>query len=154
MTRTHQAWSGREPGGARLQGPDRLHAYDQQRQFVGADAQDLGVRADRFPRWLSLIRSTDKGASWGKEERIDIEFPASILVGRDGDSTIDVEPVPCPDPSETGSCPIRSGDFIPDVGRTRATGISTPSGWTSGSTAGSPHRPPSPTSTNRRSRLR
>ena len=119
MTRTHQAWSGREPGGTRLQEPDRLHAYDQQRQFAGADAQDLGVRADRFPRWLSLIRSTDKGASWGKEERIDIEFPASILVGRDGDSTIDVEPVPCPDPSETGSCPIRSGDFIPDVGRTR-----------------------------------
>ena len=72
-------------------------------------------RADHFPRWLSLIRSTDKGASWGKEERVDIEFPGSILVGRDGDSTIDVEPVPCPDPTETGSCPIRSGDFIPDV---------------------------------------
>ena len=41
--------------------------------------------------------------------------PGSILVGRDGDSTIDVEPVPCPDPAETGSCPIRRGDFIPDV---------------------------------------
>ena len=51
----------------------------------------------------------------GKEERVDIEFPGSILAGRDGDSTIDVEPVPCPDPTETGSCPIRSGDFIPDV---------------------------------------
>ena len=51
----------------------------------------------------------------GKVERVDIEFPGSILVGRDGDSTIDVEPVPCPDSSETGSCPIRSGDFIPDV---------------------------------------
>ena len=72
-------------------------------------------RADHFPRWLSFIRSTDKGASWGKEERVDIEFPGSILAGRDGDSTIDVEPVPCPDPTETGSCPIRSGDFIPDV---------------------------------------
>ena len=23
--------------------------------------------------------------------------------------------MPCPDPAETGSCPIRSGDFIPDV---------------------------------------
>ena len=72
-------------------------------------------RADHFPRWLSFIRSTDKGASWGKEERVDIEFPGSILAGRDGDSTIDVEPVPCPDPTENGSCPIRSGDFIPDV---------------------------------------
>jgi hypothetical protein len=68
-----------------------------------------------FPRWLSFIRSTDRGASWGKEERVDIQFPGSILVGRDGDSTIDVEPVACPDPAETGSCPIRSGDFIPDV---------------------------------------
>jgi hypothetical protein len=46
---------------------------------------------------------------------VDIEFPGSILSGRDGDSTIDIEPVPCPDPAETGSCPIRSGDFIPDV---------------------------------------
>jgi hypothetical protein len=72
-------------------------------------------RADHFPRWLSFIRSTNRGASWGKEERVDIEFPGSILVGRDGDSTIDVEPVPCPDPAEAGSCPIRSGDFIPDV---------------------------------------
>jgi len=62
-----------------------------------------------------LIRSTDRGASWGQEERVDIEFPGSILVGRNGDSTIDVEPVSCPDPAETGSCPIRSGDFIPDV---------------------------------------
>jgi hypothetical protein len=68
-----------------------------------------------FPRWLSFIRSTDRGESWGQEERVDIEFPGSILVGRDGDSTIDVEPVPCPDPSELPGCPIRSGDFIPDV---------------------------------------
>jgi hypothetical protein len=30
-------------------------------------------------------------------------------------STIDVEPVPCPDPTEQGSCPIRGGDFVPDV---------------------------------------
>lgn len=72
-------------------------------------------RAGHFPRWLSLIRSTDRGESWGDEERIDFEFPGSILVGRNGDSTIDVEPVACPDPTETGSCPIRSGDFLPDV---------------------------------------
>ena len=72
-------------------------------------------RAGHFPRWLSLIRSTDRGASWGRVERIDIEFPGSILAGRNGDSTIDVEPFPCPDVTEQGSCPIRSGDFIPDV---------------------------------------
>jgi hypothetical protein len=72
-------------------------------------------RAGHFPRWLSFIRSTDKGASWGQEERVDIEFPGSILAGRNGDSTIDVEASPCPDPTEQGSCPIRSGDFIPDI---------------------------------------
>jgi len=75
-----------------------------------------------FPRWLTFLRSTDRGASWGKEERVDIEFPGSILVGRDGDSTIDVEPVPCPDPSELPGCPIRSGDFIPDVAVDRSNG--------------------------------
>lgn len=79
-------------------------------EFLNASA-----RAGQFPRWLTFLRSTDRGESWGKEERVDIEFPGSILVGRDGDSTIDVEPVPCPDPAEQGSCPIRSGDFIPDV---------------------------------------
>jgi hypothetical protein len=69
-----------------------------------------------FPRWLSLLRSTDRGASWpSQEERVDIQFPGSILVGRNGDAIIDVENVPCPDPAETGSCPIRAGDFIPDV---------------------------------------
>jgi hypothetical protein len=75
-----------------------------------------------FPRFLSFIRSTDRGESWGKVERVNIEFPGSILVGRNGDSTIDVEPVPCPDPNEQGSCPIRSGDFIPDVAVDRANG--------------------------------
>jgi hypothetical protein len=79
-------------------------------------------RAKHFSRWLSFIRSTNNGASWGKVERVDIKFPGSILAGRDGDSTIDVEPVPCPDPTETGSCPIRSGDFIPDVAVDRRNG--------------------------------
>jgi hypothetical protein len=79
-------------------------------------------RAGHFPRWLTFIRSTDRGVSWGQEERVNIEFPGSILVGRNGDSTIDVEPVPCPDPTENGSCPIRSGDFIPDVAVDRNNG--------------------------------
>jgi hypothetical protein len=94
----------------------------------GGDALDFFTeflnRSNRagFPRWLTFIRSTDRGESWGREERVDIEFPGSLLIGRDGDSTIDVEPVPCPDPSETGSCPIRSGDFIPDVAVDRSNG--------------------------------
>jgi hypothetical protein len=79
-------------------------------------------RAGHFPRWLSFIRSTNRGVSWGQEERVNIEFPASILVGRNGDSTIDVEPVPCPDSTENGSCPIRTGDFIPDIAVDRNNG--------------------------------
>ena len=70
-------------------------------------------RAGHFPRWLSFIRSTDRGASWGKEERVDIEFPGSILAGRNGDSTIDVEPVPCPDPTEAGELPDPLGRLHP-----------------------------------------
>ena len=31
------------------------------------------------------------------------------------DDTIDVEPFPCPDPTDQGACPIRAGDLIPEV---------------------------------------
>ena len=75
-----------------------------------------------FPRYLTFIRSTDKGASWGRAERVDIQFPTSLIAGRNGDATIDVEAVACPDPAEQGSCPIRSGDFLPDVAVDRANG--------------------------------
>ena len=68
-----------------------------------------------FPVFLSFIRSADQGERWGRVERVDIQFPASLLPGRNFNSTIDVEPVPCPDPTKAGACPIRSGDLIPDV---------------------------------------
>jgi hypothetical protein len=31
------------------------------------------------------------------------------------DTPIDVEPVPCPDPTDQGACPIRAGDLPPEV---------------------------------------
>ena len=86
------------------------------------DFVNASDRADHFPRWLTLIRSTNRGQSWAKEERVNFEFPGSILAGRDGDSTIDVEAVACPDPAELPGCPIRSGDFIPDVAVDRDNG--------------------------------
>ena len=43
---------------------------------------------------------------------IDDQLPMSLFRA---DSTIDIEPFPCPNPALTGRCPIRSGDFIPEV---------------------------------------
>ena len=64
------------------------------------------------PVLISYIVSTDHGASWSKPKRIDDQLPMSLFRS---DSTIDTEPFPCPDPSKTGRCPIRGGDFIPEV---------------------------------------
>jgi hypothetical protein len=79
-------------------------------EFVNASNRSGG-----FPVNLSFIRSTDQGEEWGRVERVAVQVPMSLIVGRNGDATIDVENVPCPDPTEQGSCPIRSGDLIPDV---------------------------------------
>ena len=72
-------------------------------------------RSGGLPVNLSFIRSTDQGGTWGRVERVEVEIPMSLIVGRNFNSTIDVEPVTCPDPTKTGACPIRSGDLIPDV---------------------------------------
>lgn len=80
-----------------------------------ADITNRSNRRGPLPVHLSLIRSPDRGESWGRVIKAEEMIPASLLIGRDGDSTIDVESAPCPDPSEQGSCPIRSGDLIPDV---------------------------------------
>ncbi len=64
------------------------------------------------PVLLSYIVSTDRGATWSKPVSIDDQLPMSLFRG---DSTIDTEASPCPNPSQTGACPIRSGDFIPEV---------------------------------------
>ena len=61
---------------------------------------------------LSYIVSDDQG------EHVDASRPhrrpAADGLFR-GDTTVDLEPVRCPDPRQTGACPIRSGDLIPEV---------------------------------------
>jgi hypothetical protein len=64
------------------------------------------------PILVSFIVSRDRGATWSKPQAIDDQLPMSLFRAS---STIDPEPVPCPDPSQTGACPIRGGDFIPEV---------------------------------------
>ena len=64
------------------------------------------------PVKLSYIRSDDRGETWTKPTRVDDMIPMSLI--RE-DTPIDVEAVPCPDPSDNGACPIRAGDLLPEV---------------------------------------
>jgi hypothetical protein len=64
------------------------------------------------PVLVSFIVSTDRGANWSKPRSIDDQLPMTLFRPS---STIDPEPFPCPDPDQTGSCPIRGGDLIPEV---------------------------------------
>ncbi len=64
------------------------------------------------PVKISYIRSDDRGLTWTKPIRVDDMIPMSLI--RE-DTPIDTEPVACPDPTDTGACPIRAGDLIPDV---------------------------------------
>jgi hypothetical protein len=64
------------------------------------------------PVKLSYLRSDDRGASWTHPIRVDDMIPMSLV--RE-DTPIDVEPVPCPDPTDQGACPIRAGDLLPEV---------------------------------------
>jgi hypothetical protein len=64
------------------------------------------------PVKLSYIRSDDRGATWTQPIRVDDMIPMSLI--RE-DTPIDVEPVPCPDPTDQGACPIRAGDLLPEV---------------------------------------
>src|SRR5215218_8412856 len=64
------------------------------------------------PILVSFIVSNDRGETWSKPRSIDDQLPMSLFRGS---STVDLEPFPCPNPAQTGACPIRSGDFIPEV---------------------------------------
>jgi hypothetical protein len=64
------------------------------------------------PILVSYIVSADRGASWSAPVSIDDQLPMSLFRA---DSTIDAEAVACPNPAKTGACPIRGGDFIPEV---------------------------------------
>jgi hypothetical protein len=67
------------------------------------------------PVKISYIRSDDRGETWTHPVRVDDMIPMSLIVGREGETPVDVEPVPCPDPTDNGACPIRAGDLLPEV---------------------------------------
>jgi hypothetical protein len=67
------------------------------------------------PVKLSYIRSDNRGETWTKPARVDDMIPMSLIVGREGQTPIDVEAFPCPDLPDTGDCPIRAGDLLPEV---------------------------------------
>ena len=64
------------------------------------------------PIKLSYLRSDNRGATWTHPVRVDDMIPMSLV--RE-ETPIDVEPVPCPDPTDQGACPIRAGDILPEV---------------------------------------
>jgi hypothetical protein len=87
--------------------------------FFGDIVNNSRRRGGIGPIFVSYIVSSDRGETWTKPTRIDDQLPMSLF--RD-DSTVDLEPVPCPDASKAGACPIRGGDFIPSVAVDRSNG--------------------------------
>jgi hypothetical protein len=71
------------------------------------------------PVMVSYIVSANRGDTWTKPTRIDDQLPMTLFRA---DSTADFEAVPCPNPAQTGACPIRGGDLIPDVAVNRTNG--------------------------------
>jgi hypothetical protein len=80
--------------------------------FFGDIVNRSRRRGGLGPIFVSFIVSPDRGETWTTPTRVDDQLPMSLFRQS---STVDLEPFPCPDPSQTGACPIRGGDFIPDV---------------------------------------
>ena len=80
--------------------------------FFGDITNSSNRRGGIGPVKLSFIRSSNRGATWTSPQRVDDMIPMSLI--RE-DDPIDVEPFPCPDPTDQGACPIRAGDLIPEV---------------------------------------
>src|SRR4051812_28253678 len=87
--------------------------------FFGDITNSSNRRNSIGPVNVSFIVSDDHGSTWTKPTRIDDQLPMSLFRG---DSTVDFEPFPCPEPAATGACPVRSGDLIPDVAVNRTNG--------------------------------
>jgi hypothetical protein len=65
------------------------------------------------PVGIAYIRSDDHGATWTKPFPVADQLPMSLFRAS---TTIDPQTDPnCPEPDGNGNCPIRSGDFIPEV---------------------------------------
>jgi len=72
------------------------------------------------PILISYIVSNDRGATWSQPASIDDQLPMSLFRAS---STIDPEfDQNCPELDSDGNCPIRSGDFIPEVAVNRSNG--------------------------------
>lgn len=87
--------------------------------FFGDITNSSNRRDSIGPVNVSVIVSGDHGSTWSKPARIDDQLPMSLFRG---DSTVDLEAAPCPDPGATGACPVRSGDLIPDAAVDRGNG--------------------------------
>ena len=97
-------------------------------------------RGDHFPRWLSFIRSTDKGARGAMRSASTSSSQArSWSVGT---ATARSTSSRCPAPTQPRTAAARSARVTssPTSRSTRATATSTPCGWTFASTAGSSSR--------------
>lgn len=97
-----------------FEGGDVLNFFNEIVNFRNAEG------GGQFEFNLSLIRSTDKGATWTKNATRITKFYPMDRVREDG--VIDSEPVTCPDPGDAGACPIRTGDILFDVAVDRADG--------------------------------
>lgn len=87
--------------------------------FFGDIVNSSNRRDGIGPILVSFIVSADKGETWSKPTRVDDQLPMSLFRTS---STVDLENVACPDPTQTGACPIRGGDFIPDPAVNAANG--------------------------------
>ncbi len=142
----------REPDRARLQGPHLLHAHDRRRRLAGSrrarstspaptsrrsgtrsssgrrascttssatSSIPRGAATGSGPIFVSFIVSSDRGETWSKPRRVEDQLPMSLFRAN---ATVDFEPAPCPNPAQTGACPIRGGDLIPEVAVDSANG--------------------------------
>jgi hypothetical protein len=65
------------------------------------------------PIGIAYLRSDNNGATWTKPFQVADQLPMSLFRAS---STIDPQTDPnCPEADGDGNCPIRGGDFIPDV---------------------------------------
>jgi hypothetical protein len=81
--------------------------------FFGDIVNSSERRRTFGPIGIAYIRSDNHGATWTKPFQVADQLPMSLFRAS---STIDPETDPaCPDPDGDGNCPIRGGDFIPEV---------------------------------------
>jgi hypothetical protein len=88
--------------------------------FFGDIVNSSERRKTLGPIGVAYIRSDNHGATWTKPFQVADQLPMSLFRAS---STIDPDgAADCPEPDANGNCPIRSGDFIPDVAVNRSNG--------------------------------